>query len=227
MGDWKPTIIAHRGGAAGFGLAENSREAFAAATAAGFGSECDVWQSADEVPVVMHDERLDRTTLAQGRVTEYSAQTLRQVYLRTSAEPARVPLLREVADDVSLIEIKQNNAPELVRQTIEIMGTRPCRLQSFDAANVRHAQALAPAIPVAYLVYDMAGIDRAIAAGWPAYMEHKLLDEAVARRLRDAGLSIGVWTVNSEQALRRLVPFRPDVIISDVPLLIREWLGRV
>ena len=62
-----PTIVAHRG------LhrqdPENSLAAAVAALRAGFEwIECDVWPSADGVPVLIHDETLDRTTTATGRV---------------------------------------------------------------------------------------------------------------------------------------------------------------
>ncbi|GEM_PF-6016201 len=173
----------------------------------------------------MHDQELARTTLVTGRVTDMISSALLQVHLRSAGTPAMVPLLRDVACDVTLVEIKQNNARDLVGRVIQVMEGREWRLQSFDRANLVYARELAPSVPVALLMSDLAGATAAIAGGWPAYMDHGLLDEAVVARLRNGGLAVGAWTVNSEQALRRIAPFRPDVIISDVPQLIRDWLA--
>ena len=52
-------------------FAENSREAFAHSFNQGFTSECDVWASSDGVPVILHDETLDRTAYSTGKVVEY------------------------------------------------------------------------------------------------------------------------------------------------------------
>lgn len=173
----------------------------------------------------MHDQELARTTLVTGLVTDMTSSALQQVHLRSVSMPAMVPLLREVASDVTLVEIKQKNGRDLVGRVIQVMEGRKWRLQSFDRANLVHARELAPSVPVALLMSDLAGVTAAIAGGWPAYMDHHLLDEAVVGRLRDSGLTVGAWTVNSEEALRRIAPFRPDVIISDVPRLIRDWLA--
>src|SRR5207244_10430546 len=69
-----PRVIAHRGGGA---LApENTLAGLRLAKALGFGAvEFDVMLSADGVPVLMHDETLERTTDGRGAVaaTSYAA----------------------------------------------------------------------------------------------------------------------------------------------------------
>ena len=69
-------VIAHRGGK---GLApENTLAAFRRATALGVDVlEMDLRQSADGVPIVLHDRRVDRTTDGRGRADSLSLSQLK------------------------------------------------------------------------------------------------------------------------------------------------------
>jgi glycerophosphoryl diester phosphodiesterase len=82
-----------------------------------------------------------------------------------------------------------------------------------------------PSLPVVLLVDEESQIQIAVEHGWPVYLDHILLQDHTAGRLQDAGLSVGVWTVNEEAHFNRVLQYRPDVIISDVPLLVRRWLA--
>lgn len=75
FGGGRPRVFAHRGGSA---LApENTLAAFAAGLRAGAdGLELDVHLAADGVPVVIHDDLLDRTTNATGPVAARTAAEL-------------------------------------------------------------------------------------------------------------------------------------------------------
>jgi glycerophosphoryl diester phosphodiesterase len=79
----KPDIsrpIAHRGlHDSGKGRPENSRSAFEAAIAAGYAIECDLQLSGDDVPMVMHDPTLDRTTQQSGELREISAGQISRI----------------------------------------------------------------------------------------------------------------------------------------------------
>ncbi|MEZ4846260.1 MAG: glycerophosphodiester phosphodiesterase family protein [Bdellovibrionota bacterium] len=66
-------IIAHRGYSAKF--PENTMAAFKAAVDAGTDMmEFDVLLSKDKVPVIMHDQTLNRTTNGKGMVAAYTLQ---------------------------------------------------------------------------------------------------------------------------------------------------------
>jgi glycerophosphoryl diester phosphodiesterase len=217
---WRPRIIAHRGGAGSWpGHRENSIEAFLAAAAAGFTSECDVWPSSDGEPVVIHDATLQRVTSIQGNVLDFHSTDLQRI--------ANLSLLSDVSNLVELVEIKPANAKEFVRRVIEIMTGRQWKLIAFDQTNLFHALEIDPTVKAVYLIDVPKGVDVAIAGGWDSYIAHGLLDERTMNRLRDAGLSVGTWTVNTKDDLTRIAPFRPDVIISDVPVMIREWVNHL
>lgn len=74
-----PWIHAHRGGPLENGKAaqaENSSSGFAASIERGFVLEADVKLTSDKVPVIIHDDTLDRTTTCTGPV---SAKTLDEI----------------------------------------------------------------------------------------------------------------------------------------------------
>jgi glycerophosphoryl diester phosphodiesterase len=225
---WRPLIVAHRGGVAWTPFPENSAEGFAAACEAGNPCECDVHMSADREPVVLHDATLDRTTTRTGPVKNLSSAELRSIKLRDQfgESASTIPLLRDVAQWVAFVEIKPPDAPQLVERVVEIMAGRDWALQSFDQANLLHLNRIEPSIPVAFLIDRPEGIDTAIARKWPAYVDHTMIGARGAGRLRDAGLPLGAWTVNTENELHQILPFRPDVIITDVPRLMTMWLHR-
>ena len=53
-----------------------------------------------------------------------------------------------------------------------------------------------------------------------------LLDADTVGLVRKARMSLGVWTVNDEAAIRRFIDLGVDVIITDRPDLAKRALGR-
>lgn len=100
----RPLVIAHRGYSTV--APENTLAAFEAALHAGADLlELDVHLDADGVPVVLHDDRLDRTTDATGPVEHRTSATLRAADAGGWFSPAyagqQVPTLQEVVDVVA------------------------------------------------------------------------------------------------------------------------------
>lgn len=201
-------------------MVENSSAAFMMAANAGFPAECDVWPSADGEPVVMHDETLDRTTFGHGRVCSYTADQFKTIHLRQPGADQRVPLLREVSNLVSYVEVKAPDSPDFVRRVIEVMGHKGWLLQSFDEKTLQYAQELNPELPIAFLVDDPKGFDLALRRGWSVHADHLILDDSTVSRFRDRNLRLGAWTVNTESDICRVVAWKLDVIISDEPRLV-------
>ena len=92
------------------GRPENSLSGARAAIAAGYGLEIDVQMSSDGVPMVFHDDVLQRLTRHVGRVRDFDAATLGQMRLTWGDETiptlaaflalvdGRVPVLLEIKD---------------------------------------------------------------------------------------------------------------------------------
>ncbi len=156
-----PLIVAHRGDAGRY--PENTLPAIESAVQAGIRHiEFDIQLTADGVPVLFHDDRLERTTGAAGRITQTAFADLREI---AAGEPARfgdrfaavrVPALAAVIErlvawpDVRLfVEIKQESldvfgiGPTIARIWRDIGPRREqCVLISYNADALREASRL-------------------------------------------------------------------------------------
>ena len=162
--------IAHRGlhdanlDTAGSGRIENTGPAFAAAIACGYGIECDLRPAAGGLPIVFHDETLDRlidTGPASigpgtyGRVASLTPADLGR--LRYRGQDERIvtfaALLAMVAGAVPLmVEVKSAWDPPdaAFLSQIATSATRyrgPIALMSFDPAVVAILADCAPGVP--------------------------------------------------------------------------------
>jgi glycerophosphoryl diester phosphodiesterase len=137
------------------GVIENSLSAFRAAIAAGYGIELDVQRSADDVPVVFHDDDMGRLTDAIGAFRDYSAKALGGIQLRGSTDT--IPTLKEVLALVAgqvplLIEIKENwntmqDTDGILEQAIAaaLAGyAGPVAVMAFNPHCIAHMARLAP-----------------------------------------------------------------------------------
>jgi glycerophosphoryl diester phosphodiesterase len=157
-------LVAHRGNARDF--PENTLPAFESALGLGLRFlELDVQLSADGVPVVIHDHRLERTAAIPGSVFDLRARDIRLI---DANEPQRfgerfrgthIPLLVDVlallasqADATLFVEIKKESLThfghdQVVNRVIETLKPmlRQCVVISYDLAAVFRARQVAGA----------------------------------------------------------------------------------
>ncbi len=125
------------------GVIENSASAFEAAIAGGFAIECDLQLSKDGVPIVFHDDTLDRLTARSGPVGALTAAELTALPLTGSAagdRPQRfAEMLAQVAGRTLLqVELKQQKGRDatqaLARASAEAVASYdgPLVFESFD-----------------------------------------------------------------------------------------------
>lgn len=124
----RPLVVAHRGGQ--YIFPENTLAAFKGAVRMGVDMlEMDVHRTADGVPVVIHDETVDRTTDGTGRVDQFTLAELKRLDAGYRFQPpggeggypfrgtgVAIPTLREVFEALPhlpmIVEVKEND-PEL------------------------------------------------------------------------------------------------------------------
>ena len=221
--------IAHRAlHDAALGRPENSRAALRAAIAASYGIEIDLQPSADGVPMVFHDEDLDRLTDATGPVNARSAAALGQIRLRGSDEG--IPTLAEVLEIVAcrvalLIEIKDQDGQmgdrvgPLEEATAQVLAGYggPVAVMSFNPHSVAAMARLAPGLPrglttSAWDAADWAPVAPAVcdrlrdipdySRTGASFISHEAADLARPRvaELARAGAAILCWTIRSAEA---------------------------
>lgn len=147
--------IAHRGfHDLARGRPENSLPAFEAAIDAHYAIECDLHLSADGVPIVFHDDDLQRLAGTAGCVRDCSAARLRGLRLLGTSE--WIPSLDELLDLTQgrvplVIELKHINGRDagLVRAVVDRLRRYhgAAALMSFDPRLIAEVRASAPEIP--------------------------------------------------------------------------------
>lgn len=148
--------MAHRGlHNAKRGIIENTAPAFAAAIAKGYGIECDLQAAAGGVPIVFHDETLDRLVAGKGPVNGLHAHDLKTLRYKASDTPiltfaelldlvdGKVPLLVEVKSAWS--EPDATFLKKIAKLANLYRG--PIGLMSFDPDVMTALRALAPGVP--------------------------------------------------------------------------------
>lgn len=133
---------------------ENTLPAFDAAIAHDYAIECDVHLSADGVPVVFHDDTLERLTGQQGNIFDKTAAELGQMKVGTTADhvPTLAEMLARVRGRVPLvIELKGIEGKDvgLVKEVAKTLEgyDGDVALMSFDHWLVRDFARDAPGIP--------------------------------------------------------------------------------
>jgi glycerophosphoryl diester phosphodiesterase len=153
--DWlSARPIAHRGlHNAAAGLIENTSGAVQAAIASRYGIEVDVQISADGEAMVHHDDVLGRLTEGDGPLDRLSADALKRVAFRNSAE--RMMTLGELCDLVAgrvtmLIEMKSrfDGDDRLPARVAKILADYrgPAAPMSFDPLQVAMLRQKAPQV---------------------------------------------------------------------------------
>lgn len=236
-------IFAHRGFSGEY--PENTMLAFRKAVEAGSdGIELDVHLSQDGEIIVMHDEKIDRTTDGSGYIREYTAEELRRFDAgaawkgRFPFEP--IPTLREyfqlVKDSplVTNIELKNSifwyeGMEEKVIALIREFGLEDRIIfSSFNHESIAKCRRLAPEIPGGFL-YDCWIIDSGsyAAANGVQYLHPSFHDinEEIVRKVHSQGVGFNVWTVNDEDVMRRLAQLEVHGIITNYPDKCRSVLN--
>ncbi len=218
-------IYAHRGVSARH--PENTLEAFQAARDAGvYGVELDIHCSADGVPVVIHDDLLQRTTNGLGSVTEKTVAELREL---DAGNNQYVPTFDEVVSLASGrlhfdIEIKGKNCEQAVLDILRRHpGTRAV-ISSFDWDVLKKVRTLDPSFELWVLTPTISSeaLDAARDLGATALAVHYLaVSGSSMDKATSAGLDVVAWTVNTQNEADRLRSLGVTGICTDDPTEIR------
>jgi glycerophosphoryl diester phosphodiesterase len=235
-------IWAHRGSHRVGGPLENTLPAFErAVTEAADGIELDVHLSRDGIPVVFHDETLDRLVLGRDgrRVDSMSAAELGQVtLLQGHSIPTLSTVLEVLAGRLPLnIEIKDAAAVDAVADLLAVDEHNDCLISSFSASAIQHAARRLPNHPRAWISGEPR-TDAALAerlktpfdtlASCKAHRWHTDAMAVTSENVAHAGslgISVHVWTINSADDVRRLEALGVSGIFTDHPGELRRALA--
>jgi glycerophosphoryl diester phosphodiesterase len=234
-----PLIFAHRGASAD--APENTLRAFGLALEQGADAlELDVTLSADGVPVVIHDDTLDRTTNGRGLVRRHRLAELKALDAGYPAlfgdkfAGARLPTLDEVFaayghQTLINVELKQDRAagralaPAVIGLITRHGLAERVLISSFQFSSLRQIRALEPALPIALLYAVAAGGARLVR--WLNTDLHPeahhpgcyTLSPEQVPWFHAQGLRVNTWTVNAPEDLRRFALAGADGLITNRP----------
>lgn len=192
---------------------ENTLSAFERAAEAGFAIECDIQLSSDSVPMVFHDDTLDRVCGLQGDVRERTAGELGLLAIGGTSD--KIPTLKKMLDLVKgrvplVIEIKGRSAEEddgFVEAVLDVLEGYQGKvaLMSFDHHILRDLKRVEAPFPIGltamgdkpeeFFQHDEAmhlGLDF-ISYHWPH------LPNSFITAQRTAGIPVITWTVRDEK----------------------------
>lgn len=231
----QPLVVGHRGAAH---LApENTLSSFRRALADGADLlECDVHLSRDGQVIVMHDETIDRTAnphspLRAGAIADLTSEELGRVRLQ---HDEHIPTLEQLLDLTTVplfIEVKVPEAAravgELLAQLEEGSTQAASTVISFHAEALAEIRRTSPDTPVSYLVKAVDEQALATARELGAAAIGPAIDGlslAAAAAVREAGLGLHPWTVNTEEQLAIALACEVDSITTDDPGWVKEHL---
>ena len=204
--------------------------AFEAAIAAGAdGIEFDVHLSRDGVPVIIHDETLQRTHGLRRRVVDMTAEELRE---------ARVPSLRNLFELMSpndlilCLEIKARSStlPDLCYQLVQEFSFEDRVLvECFDLKLLEKITTLKTAALFEPRIYtEQSLIERSLKVGASVLaLHHRLARASLIEKAKLAGLKVIVWTVDDPAWIQRARALGIEALITNDPATMIEASDRL
>ena len=185
------------------------------------------------VLVVIHDQTLNRTTNAQGRVEDQSLESLRKL---DAGEGERIPLLSEVLEEVRSrgglnIELKGRDT---ARAVVEMATEQVARLgwsrdliliSSFDPQELQSVRELDPDIQIGLLVDRVRKDWQELAASLKVttlHVDHRRIRSSLVKRAHAMGLRVFGYTVNLPGEHLRLKRMGVDGVFTDYPDLCKD-----
>lgn len=230
-------IFAHRGYSANF--PENTMLAFQKAEEVGAdGIELDVQLTKDGEIVVIHDEKVNRTTNGKGYVKDFSYSELKRLdvgyHMKTIVQKQPIPSLKEVLEWMTTtgincnIELKNNVFPYegMEEKVIELIREYDLEdriiISSFNHYSIVHSYRIAPEIETATLLGNAVYMPWVYAESIKAkgiHPKYSAYRDDILKKTLENGIAVRPYTVNKEKHMEKLFRIGCTAIITDNPAL--------
>ncbi len=239
------TIIAHRGASAY--APENTHSAFRMAIEMKAEMiELDVLLSKDGIPVVIHDEKLKRTSSGKGKVHDYTLSELKKLdmgkWFSDAFKGEPFPTLEEVLSytkntiavniEIKTEAVTDNAFDGVVEKTLNVVRKAGVEDQvvfsSFDYRVMRHLEVLAPDMPKAIL-YEKRQSKRKLPSELVKEYKvdafncsYKQLSDKWVKDLTSHNIPFNIYTVDDESKMKELIQKGAAGIFSNKPDVLRR-----
>jgi glycerophosphoryl diester phosphodiesterase len=190
--------------------------------------ELDVYTLKSGETIVIHDDKVDRTTNGQGYVMDKNFEDIR---ILDAGKGEKIPTLQEVLDLVSRkvkvnIELKGEKTAvpvtKIINKYIEEKKWKndDFLVSSFNHVELKEFKKLCPGIKVGALIMaipeDYASFGEKISAYSInlnyEFINQKFVDDAHKRKLK-----VFVWTVNDKDDIKKMKALKVDGIFTNFP----------
>jgi glycerophosphoryl diester phosphodiesterase len=194
--------------------------------------ELDVQQSCDGHLVVIHDDKVNRTTNGDGEVAALTLGELQSLdagaWFNAKFAGERIPTFKALLDRYRgrahlHVEIKGKTA-RLSERTVDMIRqhgwAKDVTMTSFQFDKIEALRAYAPELPSGWLLRDIDDtvIPRAHALGLTQLCpKAETVTPALVARLREAGFDVRAWGVANEELMRRMVNAGVDGMTVNFP----------
>ncbi|MEU4557004.1 glycerophosphodiester phosphodiesterase [Actinoplanes sp. NPDC023936] len=227
----RPLAFAHRGGAADGD--ENTAAAFQRAIELGYRYvETDVHATADGVPVVIHDQGLDRVAGRTGRVAEMTWTDLETVRVGGAAVVPRLDDVLDAWPEIRFnVDVKSDAVVAPAVEAVRRSGALDrVLLASFSDRRLSRVRALAgPRVATSLGMGEVARLRIAATAGIPLrppvsavaaqipvrHRRIKVLTPRFLAYLHRVGLAVHIWTIDDPEMMNTLLDMGVDGIMTD------------
>jgi glycerophosphoryl diester phosphodiesterase len=186
------------------------------------GVELDVHLSSDGILMVIHDEKIDRTTNGKGFVNQITSSELKKYGIPTLTE------VLNLANQKCFINIELKGigtakpVVDLITHYIsaENWNYTDFLVSSFDWKMLEEVHLLNPKIRIGVLTEE--SIEEALAfakkiKAFSIHPDYRLLIKENVALVQENGFEIYTWTVNSKDDIQKIKSFNVNGIISDFP----------
>lgn len=236
-------IVGHRGAAA---LApENTIAGFQKVVDAGINwVEVDVQLSGDQIPILYHDETVNRCSDGKGKLGNFNLEQLLCLdagswfthKIKNEFAQEKIPSL-ETALNFCLehnlnmnLELKihhEHQAKPLVENVVMLLKTMAFPIDklivsSFSQLAVKHFKDLYPTVRRGYICkYNPVAYFTELAALelYSLHIEHKIVTEKIAKSVTEADYKLIIWTLNDPLQKAKFLDMGVYAIITDDPNL--------
>lgn len=190
--------------------------------------ELDVRATMDGTVVVIHDERVDRTTNGSGLVRGFYLEDIRKLdagsWFDTSFKGIKIPTLEEALISIdgrvmTRIELKDDGIEEKVASIINTLGvSNKTQVASFELKRIKKMKEICPSISTVSISTKFT--NELLRSSIESYANTLaiLIDKFTETDIYEThlhGLTFDVWPVDDELAVRRLKAFGVESITSN------------
>ncbi len=226
-------LIGHRGARAY--EPENTLRSFKRGIRLGANAvEFDIRFSKDKIPVVMHDETLERTTNGNGNVSHYALKQLRKL---DAGKGEKIPTLKEAlmfckkSKVTPVVELKEKHYVKQVIDVIKATKTNPV-IVSYNASALREVKTISKfetGLIFKNKIKNLLGfvrLNKAIKTGW-LFSRVDVTDRSLIAIAHKWRFKILVYVCNTKAEINKFKKLGVDGIASDKPdLFSRQFLNQ-